>query len=254
MSEFERLKRIIEEEATTGRDPMAPLEGDGPVPTWSFSTLKAFEQCPYRVYLSKVGKIREEQGTAAARGNQVHEAAEEYVRGETDTLSKDLEKFALALTNLRDKYAEGTVEIEQEWGFDKHWNPCAWDADELWGKMKLDVFVRDAGDSCQIIDYKTGKRRGNEIKHTDQGIVYVIGAMMRYPEIEYAQVEFWYTDEGTRLTKSYTREHVLFLIPNLERRAYRLTTCKDFPPRPSAFTCKWCSHKATDSCDYAEGA
>ena len=45
-------------------------------------------------------------------------------------------------------------------------------------------------------DYKTGKRRGNEIKHTDQGIVYVIGAMMRYPEIEYAQVEFWYTDEG----------------------------------------------------------
>lgn len=252
MSEFERLKRIIEKEE---KNTAALSEGqDGPVPTWSFSTLKDFEQCPYRVYLSKIGKVPVEQGRAAARGNQVHDAAEAYVTGQTEELAKELAKFDVALGHLKDKYSEGNIEVEQEWGFNKQWEPCSWYASDIWGKMKLDVFVRDDSDSCVIIDYKTGRRQGNEIKHTDQGIVYTIGAMMRYPEIKYAQVEFWYIDEGTRLIKSYTKDQVLYLIPNFERRAYRLTTCKDFPPRPSTFTCKWCSHRATDSCDYAEGA
>ena len=52
------------------------------LPTWSFSALKTFEQCPYRSYLQKIKKIPEPQHPAAKRGTDIHNQAEDYVKGE----------------------------------------------------------------------------------------------------------------------------------------------------------------------------
>lgn len=231
-----------------------PKPHSGLVPTWSFSTLKSFETCPYRVYLSKVEKAQEPQGNAAARGNIVHAAAEAFVRGEVDELVTELSLFEPAIRTLREQYEAGEVEIEGEWGFTTDWEPCDWSDDALWGKMKLDVFHRDAEDSARVIDYKTGKRKGNEIKHTDQGMFYTVGTMMKYPEIQYVQAEFWYTDLGERMVKTYTRQHITALLPRIEARAYALTNCHNFEPVPSSHNCRWCPHKETGVCQYAEGA
>ena len=53
----------------------------GLIPAWSHSTLKTFETCAYRSYISKVKRISEDYGPAAKRGSEIHEQAEQYVDG-----------------------------------------------------------------------------------------------------------------------------------------------------------------------------
>ena len=53
----------------------------GLIPAWSHSTLKTYETCPYRIYISKVKRISEDYGPAAKRGSVIHEEAEHYVEG-----------------------------------------------------------------------------------------------------------------------------------------------------------------------------
>ena len=51
---------------------------------WSFSKIKAFEQCPKQFYHMKVLKEYQDKETEAMRyGTQMHEAAENYVRDKT---------------------------------------------------------------------------------------------------------------------------------------------------------------------------
>jgi hypothetical protein len=235
----------------------------GPVPVWSFSTLKDFESCKYRVYLSKVAKMPHPVPAANSplvRGNRIHDAAEKYVTGETDdihgdgNLIKELENFAGSLERLKEQYLEGIIEVEQNWGFTSDWASCTWKDKALWCRMKLDVLLFDGEDSAYVIDYKSGKKFGNEIKHTDQGLSYAIGTIMRYPQIQTVQVEFWYTDlkKDNTLKKLFNRNQLMMLVPHLEERAHKMTSCTNFEPSPSVHTCKWCPHRETDSCAYAE--
>jgi CRISPR/Cas system-associated exonuclease Cas4 (RecB family) len=228
----------------------------GPVKVWSFSTLKDFEACKYRTYLSKVEKMPHPTpatNSPLVRGNRIHNEAEDFVKGETDTLSKDLQKFKTSLSRLKEQFQEGIVEVEQNWGFTADWDSVSWKDPLLWCRMKLDVLLFDGEDSAYVIDYKTGKKFGNEIKHTDQGLSYAIGTIMRYPQIKTVQTEFWYTDQGETLKKLFNRNQLMLLVPHLEERAHRMTSCTSFEPSPSVPNCKWCPHRETNNCAYAEG-
>lgn len=225
----------------------------GPVPVWSFSTLKQFETCKYSIYLSKVAKMpKPADGPALIRGQMVHDAAERFVKGEVDELATELNKFAGSIQRLREQYEEGIVEVEQNWGFTSDWEPCSWRDKALWCRMKLDVLLWDGEYSAYVIDYKTGKKFGNEIKHTDQGLSYAIGAIMRYPQLKTVQVEFWYTDQKDKLKKLFNRNQLMLLVPHLEARAHKMTSCTTFEPSPSVHNCRFCPHRETDSCSYAE--
>lgn len=245
--EFDRFKQ---DTFKPGMDP--PKSAPGSVDTWSYSTIKKFEECPYSVYLSKVEKMPRAESNAADRGTRIHQEAEDYLIGNDDKLPESLSKFTTDFEMLRGMYNEGIVEVEEDWGFTREWNICEWEDDDIWGKMKLDSFINFPDDCATVIDFKTGRKFGNEIKHTDQGIFYTVGAFMRYPqEVNAVQVEFWYLDKGVKLVKYYTREEGTYLIRNVERRATALTTATTFEPTPSKETCRWCDHNINDNCDFA---
>ena len=66
----------LTQEARPDKDkPLRKPDTLGLVPAWSYSTLKTFEECPYRTYISKVRKIREPSGPAAERGSKIHQEA-----------------------------------------------------------------------------------------------------------------------------------------------------------------------------------
>ena len=65
----------------------------GLIPAWSHSTLKTFESCAYRSYISKVKRIQENFGPAAARGSEIHQKAEDYVNGTLGEFPLELKKF-----------------------------------------------------------------------------------------------------------------------------------------------------------------
>ena len=86
----------------------------GLVPAWSISTLDKFETCAYQVYIAKVKKIPEPQGDAAARGETIHKAAENFVNGTTPDLIPELKKYEALFDELKAAFTRG--EVEQEGG------------------------------------------------------------------------------------------------------------------------------------------
>ncbi|MCL1142950.1 PD-(D/E)XK nuclease family protein [Shewanella gaetbuli] len=98
--------------------------------------------------------------------------------------------------------------------------------------------------TAKIIDYKTGRKFKNEMKHRDQGLSYALHAMHRYPDINTFHVEFWYLDQGEKMQMLFNRRQLVILLRMYHNRAMKMTTCKDFMPNPNAFSCQYCPYGA----------
>lgn len=233
-----------------------PVPVGGPVKTWSFSSLTKFEQCPYAVYLGKIEGFKEPAGPAADRGSRIHSELEDYVQGVTGKFPSDVHK------NLRDyadamraEFDEGQIEIEQEWTFDKEWNICEPKTPAVWAIFKCDVVKHESDTSIRIIDWKSGKIFGNELKHGTQGMFYAIAALLRYASVEYVQVDFAYVDHGQVVTRStMTRNELPHFLPRLTKRALQMTQAAHFPPNPSKHNCRWCRYRTDVLRDNGEPA
>jgi CRISPR/Cas system-associated exonuclease Cas4 (RecB family) len=223
----------------------------GLVPAWSYSSLKNYESCPHRIFLSKVEKLPEEAGPAAERGTQIHTLAEEYVQGHLEKMPTELKKFQDEFTKLKAAFLDGQVILEQDWGFTNAWDATGWAAPDTWLRMKLDAFHHHDQYSATVIDYKTGKKFGNEIAHLQQAQLYAIGAFERFSDLEYIKCEFWYLDKGETLEKEYTRSSAEQFKRSWDKRALQLTSDTEFIPNPSKNNCRWCPHQKSESCKWA---
>lgn len=232
----------------------APL---GPLKAWSFSRLMDYESCPYSVYLTKVENAPTPSGPAAERGTQIHNHIEAYIKGEHAEVIKEMQGFLPLINLLRDGFAEATVEVEGDWGFRRDWSVTGWTDKDCWARVKLDAMHFETPTSARVIDWKTGKKFGNELKHNQQGMTYAIAAFKRYPELEFVAVQFAYLDKHDELKGQYTRDQAALLEPMLTERADRMTTATQFDPKPSFHACRWCPHaqvqegRERPACDFA---
>lgn len=224
-------------------EPIATDRQSGLIKAWSVSALDLFKKCPHASFLKSVAKTKvEKDNEPAQRGIKLHTAAEDFIQDKSDRLPKEFLPIKPKMEKLKHLFEEGEVEIEGDWAFDAHWNSTDWFGENVWARIKLDVFHRQSPSSAKIIDWKSGKKFGNEIKHAYQGLVYAIGAYMRYPELEYIEAEFEYIDQKDEppLKKTFTRQQAMVFLPRLEKSAEALTTATDFPPRPSKPNCMYC--------------
>lgn len=222
------------------------------IEAWSFSRLKVFESCNLRAKLAFLTKVKlppEDPDSPALRGTKIHTEAEKFVLG-TGKLTANLKKFKTELTELAALYKADpeSIEVEGDWGFDNKWNVCGWWDKNVWARIKLDVFRHEDQTSAILIDYKTGKKFGNEVRHTEQGQVYAIAAFRRYPKLEFVQSQFWYLDHGLMLKSHYTREVIDHLQYRMDKRAHTMTSATVFPANPNKFNCKWCPYKDSGDC------
>jgi hypothetical protein len=241
------MNNIITSSTPVGVEPISPNFELGLVDTWSYSALKVFEECPYRTYISRVRKIREPSGPAAERGTEIHQQAEDYIKGELSEMPDTLKKFEDEFDELRTLFAEAKCEVEGEWGFTKDWTPTGWMFPNTWARIKLDACVTQDETSMRVIDFKTGKRFGNEIAHGQQALIYAIAAFLRHPDAQFVKTELWYLDKNETATRNYTRDEALLFLPKWHSRAVKMTTCTDFTPTPSQSACRWCTFKKGDS-------
>ena len=77
-----------------------------PVIAWSYSAIQSYENCPYKFWATRVGKIVSDVNKANADGANDHEAFEHYV-GRNRALPSHLERFRPALDML--KRADGEI-------------------------------------------------------------------------------------------------------------------------------------------------
>lgn len=215
----------------------------------SYSKLTDFERCKFYAYLKHDQRIPEPERPlkpgqtehANDRGTRYHTNCEEYVLGQTHQLLPDIDAaFGPELDLLRVLHEEGRVSLEGEWGYGPDWSVTDWRT--AWLRMKLDAIVFHDPTHATVIDYKTGRKFGNEMKHGEQLRLYTIGALLRYPQLEYVTAELWYLDQKEVTSQTVTRKQGLMFRQNFESRIIKLTSATDFPPNPNKFSCKWCQY------------
>ncbi len=224
------------------------------IPTWSFSRLSVFETCKLRAKLAYIDKIPEPERPlppgksehANDRGTRIHDGAEKFVRG-TDPFLPEMEKFRPEFEALRRLYERGQVSLEGEWGMNRDWEPCEWSGKNTWQRLKIDALIFLSDYEAVVVDYKTGKKFGNEVKHNEQCQLYQLNTFLRYPKLEVVHTELWYLDQDDLTAQSYTRQQGLRFRSNWDRRANNMTSATEFPPNPSVFSCRWCPYGPGDN-------
>lgn len=210
------------------------------VKSWSISKLHDYEKCPRFFQLRHVERIPDPRPSKAAdRGTEIHNAAEYFVKGEGPMI-KEMYTFATEFQHLRNLFTAGQVSLEGEWGFDDAWNPC--DYKTAWLRMKLDASVYSP-DWDMVIDYKSGKRFGNEMKHADQVTLYALGKFMRDPDLNLVKTELWYLDVDDIAKTQFTRQQAMKFWPRMDERARKMCSDNRFTPKPNIMSCKYCPYK-----------
>lgn len=214
--------------------------------SWSHSSLGNFEKCKLLAKLKHLDRIPEpdrplrpgQTEHANDRGSRIHDWAENYVNGTHPAQIPEMRKFAVEFEHLRHLYAKGLVSLEGEWAVDKNWEVAEWRTG--WHRSKIDAIVLPDAYSAIIIDYKSGKRFGNEVKHAEQTQLYALNAVMRYPKIETITTELWYVDTDEIASATFSREQILRTKASWNRRGTIMTTATEFPPNGNVFSCQWC--------------
>jgi len=226
--------------------------------SWSFSRLGDFDKCKKYYYLKHEAKVPEiprplppgKTEHANDRGSRIHDAAEMYVRG-TGPFIREMEEFRAEFEHLKDLFAQGSVSLEGEWGMDRNWEPTDWAT--AWQRLKLDALVHMSETEAVAIDYKSGKKFGNEIKHGEQLQSYQLNTFLRYPKLEIIHAELWYLDAKDITIRTYTRDQGLRFKAAFDKRGKALTSCTDWPANPNKFSCKWCTYGPTGTGDCPQG-
>lgn len=210
--------------------------------SWSFSMAMVFEECKYRIKLERIDKILDERPRPHAdRGTAIHLEAEDFVIGK-GPFTNNLRFFKDDLTALQTHYAAGRVTCEEEWAFDREWKPVAWKAREAWLRLKADATCRLSKTHLVVIDYKTGKRFGNEVKHGRQLQLYAMCTLLLHPEIDKVTCELWYFDQDEIASFVMTRKQLKKFLMIYDKLGNEITSETEFPPSPNIFSCKYCPY------------
>ena len=235
------------------------------IKAWSMSRLDVFESCPYRAFLQFVEKIPGPELVAPegkdehplARGTRLHSLAEQFIKDKI-IFPEELCRFTEDFSTVRSCFVDTPDRcfVEEEWAITDTWNTTGWFAEDAWGRMKLDYAQLLDDTSMLVVDFKTGKKYPP--KHIQQGQLYALVASIRQPQVENFNVEFWYLDSGDKLQQNYTRTQVLVFQDDFDRRARTMTTATEFPPKSSAWNCRFCPYgegkDGNKYCDYRYSA
>jgi RecB family exonuclease len=218
------------------------------IKTCSYSRLTVFEHCPHRAKLAFVDKLPEPptdptKESPLDRGTRIHVLAEKYVRGDLNILPMELEKFDEAFELLRELYEDGKVAVEELWCYDDTWELVPNDLwKHIWLRIKGDAVVFGE-DDVTLIDFKTGKRERNEVKHFDQVGLYALAASIKYPHPTQFNCELWYLDHGEATRHAFSRFELQKRFAKYNERLQRMTSATQFPPKPNIHTCRFCPYK-----------
>tara|TARA_E500000305_G_C4007787_1_gene230957 strand:+ start:234 stop:959 length:726 start_codon:yes stop_codon:yes gene_type:complete len=132
------------------------------VAPWSYSRIKAFEQCPKQFYHLKVAKDYEEPQTEAMfYGNDFHSSAEHHVRDNVPLPAK-FSYAQKAIDALKGK--RGNRLCEYEMGLTADLEPCGFRSKNVWFRGIADLIILDS-ELAWVVDYKTGK----SARYADKG-------------------------------------------------------------------------------------
>ena len=126
----------------------------------SFSRLAEFENCARATKLKVIDRVPEPERPlppgktehANDRGSRIHDECEKFVRGQ-GPLPQEAKEFAQHFDALKGHFEAGRASLEGEWGFTVDWDPCDYNAPEVWLRVKADAVVWLSKKRAVVIDY-----------------------------------------------------------------------------------------------------
>jgi hypothetical protein len=186
-------------------------------------------------------KFKTEKTEQILYGEELHKAAEEYVKG--IPLPKQFEFIKGLLDALLSKTGAKHAEIQMAVRQDL--TPCGWQADDVWVRGIADLLILD-GPVAWVVDYKTGSN-----KYPDIGQLKLMSAlvMQHYPEVQTVQSALIFVVKDSMTKHKVTRDEVGSIWWDYRERVSRIEASHAnnvWNPKRSGL-CPWCP---VTSCEY----
>lgn len=204
---------------------------------WSISRLQAYETCPLQAkekFLTK--SIATDDSPAMQRGKTVHDSLKDYLLDIKPGVTREalvfprMEQIILEIKNFPDKV------VEQQWGFTAAWQPTGWFGNDTWFRSILDVGLLYEDNTCESIDWKTGKKYGSNMDQMKSQAVAMFG---RYRMLTHCTVRLAYLDTGDEEIAEIRKDEIPSIKQDFERRVAKMFNDTIFAPRPNE-KCRFC--------------
>jgi CRISPR/Cas system-associated exonuclease Cas4 (RecB family) len=200
----------------------------------SYSRLSCYEKCPQQARFRYIDKIPQgPKGPAATRGTELHTSAENFLRGDSQIIHKDIAilRNTLVVVKQSQPFIEHKIAFSQNFA-----KRVAWDAPDVWFKMVLDSAYLE-NSTVHVQEWKSGKVYDH---HVDQRALYAVGAHGEWP-VTMAHVSTYYIDRGTKKTLWVDSQKRKMLVGRFNQRLELMGNEKIFAPRPGQY-CRWCDY------------
>ena len=220
---------------------------------WSWSMLQVYRNCHYQArlkYLEHSPEPPRKKDDPRDRGSARHKMAEDFVLATDAPFPQELIKFEGPLTDARNVHRDGIgeVKLEKKHFFDQNWKPC--EEKDRWLIIIPDLTIKVPDQFSLTVDYKTGRRYGNELKHYGQCELYSVAAWIEDPRYTEQEAELWYLDQKEIWPITFTAEQLDKARARLDKEVTAMMADKVHRPNPSKQTCKYCpfSPRGTGAC------
>ena len=210
-------------------------------PAWSYSALKTFETCPRKYQAEKVTKeVPFVQGEQAIYGEQLHKAAEEYIRDGTPIPQRFIfvKEYLDKLKAYRgEKFCEMKLGVKK---VDGRLEACDYYDPEVWFRGIADLVVIN-GTRARILDYKTGETKYADLR---QLALMAAALFLKYPELEKIKTMLLFVVKNDHRKQDFSAEYGLSIFSELHgllsalEEAYKSDV---WNPRPNGLCRKWCN-------------
>jgi CRISPR/Cas system-associated exonuclease Cas4 (RecB family) len=214
--------------------------------TWSYSSLKQYQNCPKQYYEIKVAQNYEIiLSEKMIYGTEVHKALEDYVKD-----GKELAVNYLRFKNSVDSLIAipGVKYPEYEMALYEDKTVCNFADSNRWVRGIVDLLIVD-GDYAFIVDYKTGS---NKYPDPKQLRLMSLMTFAHFPEVNKIKAGLLFVMHNSFITEEYERKDIDKSWEKFKGPLTRLEMSykeDSWPPNPTPL-CKYCPVK---SCDFNRG-
>lgn len=203
----------------------------------SYSSIKLYENCPYRYFRQRVTKdVVDEGGEASKYGERVHEYLEHRLKS-NKMLPQDVAHYEPLCQSVERIAKNGQLLIEHELVLDENLTPTGWWDADAWLRSKLDILIIN-GDDAVVMDWKTGKRNLDQF----QMQLFAAQVFKHFPEVVRLKTSLVWLKTMEMDTETYSRLDTNAIWADVMKRIQRIHTSfehDNWPMRPSGL-CRFC--------------
>jgi RecB family exonuclease len=203
----------------------------------SYSSIKLYENCPYRYFRQRVLKdVVDEGGEASKHGERIHAFLEHRLKS-NNLLPQEIAHYEPLCQSVERLSAGGELHIEHELVLTENLTPTGWWEADAWLRSKLDILVIN-DTIANVMDWKTGKRNADQF----QMQLFAAQVFQNFPEIQTVRTSLVWLKTMEMDTETYYRSQVNELWADVMKRIQRIYKSLEhdnWPMKPSGL-CRFC--------------